>query len=71
MNHRYFLSVVGDVEAAREFVFLCKNEFDFANQVSREFLEPNLTKDEERRKEEIKYFKEKAIYFAEDIYRTR
>ena len=79
MNHHYFLNVVGDVEAASGFVLLCKNEFEFANLVCKEFFEPALIKKdsenneqfEKRRKIELKYFKQKAKYFADDIYKNQ
>lgn len=79
MSHRYFLSVVGDVEAASEFIALCSDPFDYANALSREFVEPFIIKGENesdsnfeiRRKSEIKYFKQKARYFAEDAFNQR
>ncbi|MBX7077522.1 MAG: hypothetical protein K1X33_09460 [Methanobacteriaceae archaeon] len=79
MKHGYFLSVVGDVEAASEFIALCADSIDYANSLSREFVEPFIIKGEnesesdfeKRRKSEIKYFKQKARYFAEDAFNQR
>ena len=79
MKHGYFLSVIGDVEAASEFIALCSDPFDFANFLSKEFVEPFIVKNENendveferRRKSEIKHFKQKARYFAEDAFNQR
>ena len=74
MDHSYFLSIVGDVEAASEFVAFCNNNIEqYANDLCEEFFMPTIKikghESDEQFKDrawfDIMNFKQKARNFAE------